>query len=87
MKNLIALAFLILSFSSFAQNQDLRVERGRFYVNNQRTSLKNFVSAMESNPAAYQLALKAKSGYDGGSVLAFIAQVFRQGRCEGVTWA
>lgn len=74
MKYLITIALLGLSIYSVAQQeqQDLKVEKGRFYVDGEITNLANFVEIMNVNPEAYELAKKAKSGYSSGNVLGFI---------------
>ncbi|WP_370086656.1 hypothetical protein [Ekhidna sp.] len=72
MKHLITALLLLFSLQIFSQQQDLKIEKGRFYINDEVTSLNNFVNAMQSNEEAYKLALKGKSGYSTGNVLGFI---------------
>ena len=72
MKYLFLFILIFLSIGSFAQNHTLRAEKGRFYIDDQKSTLRDFVNVMESNPEAYELALKAKSGYGAGSAISFI---------------
>lgn len=71
-KNFISLLSILLSLSALAQSPSLKTEKGRFYINDEQSTLRDFVGAMKSNQEAYDLALKAKSGYDAGSVVGFI---------------
>lgn len=66
------LLLLILSVSCFAQERALKIEKGKFYIDNERTSINDFVLVMESNQEAYDLAMKAKSSYSAGNVFGFI---------------
>ncbi len=72
MKKTFQFVLILISISSFAQNQNLKIDKGRFYVNEKKSTVKDFVNAMQTNKEAYDLALKAKSGYDAGSVIGFI---------------
>ncbi|MEO9484858.1 MAG: hypothetical protein ABJG47_15470 [Ekhidna sp.] len=72
MKNILAFLFVLMSITCFSQNQDLKMEKGRFLINGDRSTLREFVEVMRPNPEAYDLALKAKSGYSAGSVVGFI---------------
>ena len=71
-KHLITGLLLVFSLKAFSQQQDLKFEKGRFFINNERSNLNDFVDAMQSNEEAYKLALKGKSGYSTGNVLGFI---------------
>ncbi len=71
MRIIIALMLIAFSISSFAQNPELRQEKGHFYVNDKKTPIKDFVSYMQSDSIAYELALDAQSDYNKASGLGF----------------
>ena len=66
---------LVLVFSMVAGTvsaQELRVEKSKFYDGERLLKVSEYVELLKTNPEAYNLGLKAKSGYNAGNVLGFI---------------
>lgn len=58
-----------LSFSQ--QSSNLTFEKGQFYIDGERSTLREFIQTMKVNEDAYSLATKAKTNYDLGTILGY----------------
>lgn len=70
MKRILFLVIVCCFHSSFSQT--LKTEKGRFYIDEERSTLRDFVDVMKTNQEAYDLALKAKSSYDASTAIGFV---------------